>query len=227
MFFLRLAAAMAVAYLAGSVSAAIILTRLVAGTDIRTLGTGNPGTANTGRSLGAGWGALVFLWDGAKTLAPMLAAQALFFPGDTAPEAFALTAVGLAAVMGHRRPVWHGLRGGGGVACMIFVFGFFIPVETLVSLLAAVALVMLLLPRARYKFGRWVPAFAAVLTPLLAWAASALVDVPIAGRVSIGGHPWYVLVCVAAVSVFGLAVNLHTLLGDARKTGAAPELPRR
>lgn len=220
MFFLRLAAAMAVAYLLGSVSAAIILTRLVAGRDIRTLGTGNPGTANTGRSLGKGWGALVFFWDGAKTLAPMLAARALFFPADGPSEAFALTAVGLAAVMGHRRPVWHGLRGGGGVACMIFVFCFFIPVETVAALLASAVLVGLVLPHARYKFGRWVPVFAAVLTPLLAWAASALVDIPIAGRVSIGGHPWYVLVCVAAVSLFGLAVNLHTLVGDARKAAA-------
>jgi glycerol-3-phosphate acyltransferase PlsY len=41
---------------------------------------------------------------------------ALFFPADAASDAFALAAVGLAAVVGHRRPVWHRFRGGGGVA---------------------------------------------------------------------------------------------------------------
>lgn len=222
MFFLRLAVAMAAAYLVGSVNGAIILARLVAGRDIRTMGNRLPGTANVGRTLGRGWAVLVFLWDGMKALAPMLAARALFFPADAAPDAFALAAVGLAAVIGHRRPVWHGFRGGGGVASMIFVFGYFAPVETVAGLLLATALVMLLLPRAEYKFGRWLPAFAAVLVPLLAWAASALVDVPVAGRASIGGHPWYELVCVAAVSLFGVAVNLRTVIGEVRKVGARP-----
>jgi len=222
MFILELVASMAAAYLVGSVNGAIIITRLRVGRDIRTMGNRLPGTANVGRSLGRGWGALVFLWDGVKALAPMLAARALFFPADAAQDSFALTAVGLAAVVGHRKPLWHGFRGGGGVASMIFVFGYFTPVETVAGLLLATALVMLLLPRAEYKFGRWLPAFAAVLVPLLAWAASALVDIPVAGGVSIGGHPWYVLVCVAAISLFGVAVNLRTVIGEVRKVGARP-----
>ena len=179
MFILRLAAAMTAAYLAGSVNAAIILTRLLSGRDIRTMGNRNPGTANVGRSLGKGWGALVFLWDGMKALTPMLAARALFFPADAASDAFALAAVGLAAVVGHRRPVWHRFRGGGGVASLIFVFGFFIPVETVAGLLLATLIAMLLLPRAQYKFGRWVPTFFAVLAPLLTVVGSAVMHVPV------------------------------------------------
>lgn len=216
MFALRLVAAMAAAYLLGSVNAAIIVTRLRAGRDIRTMGNLNPGTANVGRSLGRGWGALVFLWDGAKALAPMLAARALFFPADAAPDAFALAAIGLAAVVGHRRPVWHAFRGGGGVASMIFVYGFFAPVETVVGFALATAIVMIVLPRARYRFGRWVPMISSVLVPLLAAGASALVDAPIAAGVSLGGHPWYVSVCVVAVSLFGATVNLPILIGEVR-----------
>jgi glycerol-3-phosphate acyltransferase PlsY len=43
------------AYLSGSVNYAIIVTRLVIGKDIRTLGNKNPGTANVGRNVGKGW----------------------------------------------------------------------------------------------------------------------------------------------------------------------------
>jgi glycerol-3-phosphate acyltransferase PlsY len=219
-FALRLAAAMAAAYVLGSVNAAIIITRLREGRDIRTLGNRNPGTANVGRSLGKGWGALVFLWDGMKALAPMLAARARFFPADAAPDAFALAAVGLAAVVGHRRPVWHEFRGGGGVASMIFVYAFFVPIETVIGLALATGLVMVLLPRAEYRFGRWVPAFFAPLAPALAAVASALMNVRIAPRVSVGGHPWYVIAAVAAVSLYGLAVNLPILIGEVRKVAS-------
>jgi glycerol-3-phosphate acyltransferase PlsY len=220
MFALRLAAALAAAYLAGSVNAAIILTRIRAGWDIRTMGTRNPGTANVGRSLGRGWGALVFFWDGMKALAPMLAARALFFPADAARDAFALAAVGLAAVVGHRRPVWHGFRGGGGVASLIFVFAFFIPVETVVALALATGVVEAFLPRAQYKFGRWVPTFFAVLAPILAVTGSAVMNVPVWPGVMIGGHPWYVHACVVAICLFGISVNLPILVAEVRKVAA-------
>jgi acyl-phosphate glycerol 3-phosphate acyltransferase len=226
MFALHLAAAMAAAYLLGSVNGAIILTRLLAGRDIRTMGNRLPGTANVGRSLGKGWGAPVFLWDGMKALAPMLAARALLYPADAAVEAFALAAVGLAAVIGHRRPLWHGFRGGGGVASMIFVTVFFAPVETIAALALATVLVMALLPRAAYKFGRWVPIFFAVIAPVLAVIGSAVVNVPVIPGVSIGGHPWYVNACVTAISLFGLSVNLPVLVGEVRKvTGRRAGLP--
>jgi glycerol-3-phosphate acyltransferase PlsY len=220
-FALRLAAAMGAAYLLGSVSAAIILTRLLSGTDIRDLGNRNPGTANVGRTFGRGWGALVFSWDGLKALAPMLAAQALLFPSDAPRDAFALAAVGIAAVLGHRHPLWHGFRGGGGVASMVFVYGFFVPVETVAGLLLATGLALALLPRARYKFGRWVPIFFSVLAPLLSAGGSALLDVPLAPRISIGGHPWHVTACVAAVSVFGVAVNIPIVIGEVRRVAGA------
>ncbi len=220
-FALRLAAAMAAAYLLGSVNAAIILTRILSGRDIRTLGNRNPGTANVGRTFGRGWGAVVFFWDGLKALVPMLAARAAFFPADAPIDAFALATVGIAAVLGHRHPVWHGLRGGGGVASMVFVYGFFVPVETVVGLLLAAGLAMVLLPRAQYKFGRWVPIFSAVLAPVLAAVGSAVLDVPVAWRVSIGGHPWYVTACVAGVSLFGVGVNVPIVIGEMRKVAAA------
>ena len=46
-----------VGYLSGSVNYAIVVTRAVAGVDIRTLGNRNPGTANVSRNVGKGWAA--------------------------------------------------------------------------------------------------------------------------------------------------------------------------
>ena len=42
------------AYLFGSLNYAVIVTRLVTGKDIRTLGNNNPGTENVGRNVGKG-----------------------------------------------------------------------------------------------------------------------------------------------------------------------------
>ena len=85
----------------------------------------------------------------------------------------------------------------------------------------ATALVLLLLPRAQYRFGRWVPTFSSVLVPCLAAGASSLVDVRLAPGVAIGGHPWHVLACLAAVSLFGVSVNLPILVGEVRKVATA------
>jgi ABC-type dipeptide/oligopeptide/nickel transport system permease subunit len=43
-----------------------------------------------------------------------------------------------------------------------------------------------------------------------------LVDVPLGDRISLGGHPWYVLVVVFAVSLFILAMNF-SFMGERLK----------
>jgi glycerol-3-phosphate acyltransferase PlsY len=96
------------AYLIGSVSFAIVLSRLAGMPDPRSYGSGNPGATNvlrSGRKLVA---ALTLAGDGGKGwLAVWLAA--LFAPGAVAYAA-------LAVFLGHLFPVFHRLRGGKGVA---------------------------------------------------------------------------------------------------------------
>ncbi len=102
-----LLAAAAVGYLTGSVSPAILVTR-ARGIDLRGVGSGNPGAANTGRALGRRWGVLVALLDAVKGLLP----AALF---GLAGHDAGLVA-GAAAVLGHvTSPLLRG-RGGKGVA---------------------------------------------------------------------------------------------------------------
>lgn len=96
------------AYLLGSVNTAVWVARS-RGVDIYSAGSGNPGASNAFRTMGKGAAALVYVGDLAKGLVPAIIASAVW----GRPEAFA---VGLFAVLGHCYPLYHGFRGGKGVA---------------------------------------------------------------------------------------------------------------
>jgi acyl-phosphate glycerol 3-phosphate acyltransferase len=205
-------AAMIVAgYLSGSVNLAIIVTRLRTGKDIRDLGNANPGTANVGRTLGRGWGALVLLGDVLKGLIPMLAARLLFFGGDGTVDILAVFAVGLAAIVGHCRPVFYGFRGGGGIAASLPVFSFFAPVEFGASMLLGALIVALFVKNVQFRIGRWIPMMFVAIAPFLTAGVNALVAVPLGEGVSIGGHPWAVPAGMLATSLVVFAFNFKLL----------------
>lgn len=99
------------AYLLGSVSFAALLVRWRAGVDLRTVGSGNLGATNAGRVLGKRGAIAVYVLDFFKGAIPVAAWRML---GDGAFEIGFLA--GIAAVVGHCFPIWHGFRGGKGVA---------------------------------------------------------------------------------------------------------------
>ncbi len=101
-------AAFALAYLIGSVDFGVILPRL-AGVDIYSAGSGNPGTSNVLRTMGRKWAAAVMLGDVAKGFVAALVGD--LWAGETAGFACMF-----AVVLGHCYPVWHRFRGGKGVA---------------------------------------------------------------------------------------------------------------
>ena len=208
---LKAAAALALGYLSGSVSYAILVTRLVLRRDIRELGNKNPGTANVARNVGKGWAAVVFFADLLKGFLPMLLVRLLLFPADTALAAFVTVAAGLAAITGHCKPVFFGFRGGGGIATAIGVYLFFVPVELFASMLVGFGLVMLFVKSTRYRFGRWTPIMFVALTPLATLALSLWVDIPLIASVSLGGHSWPVVAAVFAISIFLILMNLRVL----------------
>jgi acyl phosphate:glycerol-3-phosphate acyltransferase len=102
------------AYLLGSVSFAIVVSRLFALPDPRSYGSKNPGATNvlrTGRKAAA---VLTLLGDGGKGwLAVFATAQAT---GQTVLSGADLPLAGLAVVAGHMFPVFHRFQGGKGVA---------------------------------------------------------------------------------------------------------------
>lgn len=119
------------AYLFGSVSAAILVCRIMGLPDPRTQGSNNPGATNVLRIGGAKAkpaAAITLLGDGLKGLLPVLAAQFL----DAGP--WVLAVVGLAAFLGHLYPVFFGFKGGKGVATALGVqFGLGWPIGLCVA----------------------------------------------------------------------------------------------
>jgi glycerol-3-phosphate acyltransferase PlsY len=103
------------AYLLGSMSTAIITCRLLALTDPRSAGSGNPGATNVLRTGSKQAAAITLAGDVLKGLAPVLIAQAL----GLAERAVAV--VGLAAFIGHLYPIYYGFKGGKGVATALGV----------------------------------------------------------------------------------------------------------
>jgi glycerol-3-phosphate acyltransferase PlsY len=102
------------AYLVGSVSFAIVVSRLFALPDPRSYGSRNPGATNVLRTGKKAAAALTLLGDGGKGwLAVFAAAQAT---GQTALTGADVPLAALAVVVGHIFPVFHRFQGGKGVA---------------------------------------------------------------------------------------------------------------
>jgi len=98
------------AYFVGSVSAAVIVCRLMKLPDPRSTGSGNPGATNVLRVGGKTAAAITLAGDALKGFIPVFIAARL---GAT-PLILGLTA--LAAVLGHLFPVFFQFKGGKGVA---------------------------------------------------------------------------------------------------------------
>jgi len=100
------------AYLIGSISFAVIVSRAFGLPDPREYGSGNPGATNVLRSGRKSAAALTLLGDCAKGWIAVYAA------GQALPEAAAMAAAvaAVAVILGHMYPVFHAFRGGKGVA---------------------------------------------------------------------------------------------------------------
>ena len=115
------------AYLLGSVNGALLVGRLAGGVDIRTQGSGNAGGTNALRTQGPkfalavlaidiakGW--LAARWIGGWALPALQSADASQAAGALA---WSPAACAFAAIVGHVWPVFHGFRGGKGVATLV------------------------------------------------------------------------------------------------------------
>jgi glycerol-3-phosphate acyltransferase PlsY len=110
------------AYLVGSLSFAIIVSRAMGLQDPRTFGSRNPGATNVLRSGSKAAAIITLLLDALKGFLPVLAVKWFGKPYGLGDGTVAL--VGLAAFLGHLWPVFFRFKGGKGVATFIgVVFG--------------------------------------------------------------------------------------------------------
>ena len=119
------------AYLLGSIVGSLVVGRLRGGVDIRTQGSGNAGGTNALRTQGAAFAFWVFLIDIAKGWIAAAVVPGLEIPGIVGGadslNLWLPAVCAFAAIIGHVFPVWHGFRGGKGVATLVGAFAGFDP----------------------------------------------------------------------------------------------------
>jgi acyl phosphate:glycerol-3-phosphate acyltransferase len=147
----------ALAYLLGSLSTAILVCRALGLSDPRTQGSGNPGATNVLRLGGKPAAALTLAGDLLKGLVPVVVARWLGAPDGI------LALVALAAFLGHLYPVFFGFQGGKGVATALGVLlGLSWPA-------ALAALGTWLLMAALFRISSLSALTAAVMAPFYIW----------------------------------------------------------
>ena len=160
-----------VAYLVGSLSFAVIVSRLYGLPDPHTYGSGNPGATNvlrTGRKSAA---VFTLLGDALKGFVVVWSAR--FFAADWGLDATAIALAALAVFAGHLFPVYFGFKGGKGVATAA---GILLALSLWLGL-AVAAVWLIVLVATRYSSGSSLAAAAAapVLSGLiLGWNAIAV-----------------------------------------------------
>jgi glycerol-3-phosphate acyltransferase PlsY len=103
-----------IAYLIGSVSFAVVVSRAMKLPDPRSYGSGNPGATNvlrTGKKTAA---ALTLFGDAAKGWLAVFLTDHFF--STEVPATYKMSAVAIAVVIGHMYPVFHRFQGGKGVS---------------------------------------------------------------------------------------------------------------
>ena len=114
MTYLYASAAVVLAYLLGSLSFAVIVSRFMGLKDPRSYGSNNPGATNVLRSGNKFAAVATLLLDGLKGWLPVVLVK--WFGRDYGLEDGTLACVGLAAFLGHLYPVFFQFKGGKGVA---------------------------------------------------------------------------------------------------------------
>lgn len=170
------------AYLIGSISFAIVVSRLFSLPDPRSYGSGNPGATNVLRSGNKLAAALTLAGDGAKGwLAVWLASRLGASWGDAS---LATAGAAIAVFLGHVYPVFHHFEGGKGVATAagaalalswqvgLILAGVWLLVALLfrIASLASVVAALAAPPLALYFLGNWPEAWALFpIALLLVW----------------------------------------------------------
>lgn len=149
-----------VGYFSGSWLAAISVCRLAGVGDPRQQGSCNPGFSNVLRLYGPRLAAATLLLDALKAMPAVLGAKLMSCP------VWLQGVVGLAVLLGHSFPVWHGFRGGKAVAS---AFGVLLILVPQVALLSAVVWALLAW---RLKTAALASLVSALVAPLAcAWLA--------------------------------------------------------
>ena len=110
-----------IAYLIGSINFSIIISKKIAGFDVREKGSGNAGTTNMLRSVGKKAAAITLVCDILKGVISIVIAIIIGKIAKNFDKELLLQIAGIAVVLGHTFPIFFGFKGGKGVATSLGV----------------------------------------------------------------------------------------------------------
>ncbi|WP_420934991.1 glycerol-3-phosphate 1-O-acyltransferase PlsY [Alteromonas sp. A081] len=158
----------AVAYLFGSLSSAVLISRIFHLPDPRTAGSKNPGATNVYRLGGRVPALLVLVMDILKGTIPVYGSYFLNI------EPVLLGLIAIAACLGHIFPLYFGFKGGKAVAT---AFGAMLPIGLDLAGLLIVSWVLVVFITGYSSLGALV---AVSLAPLFTWLVKPLYTIPVA-----------------------------------------------
>lgn len=111
-----------IAYAIGSINFSVIISKKMAGFDVREKGSGNAGSTNVLRTVGKKAAILTLICDILKGIVSILIALLVgVIAGESANKAIIVEIAALAVVIGHTFPVFFNFKGGKGVATSLGV----------------------------------------------------------------------------------------------------------
>ena len=110
-----------IAYLIGSINFSVLISKKMAGFDVREKGSGNAGTTNMLRSVGKKAAAITLICDILKGVISIVIAIIVGNIVKNLDRELLLQIAGIAVVLGHTFPIFFGFKGGKGVATSLGV----------------------------------------------------------------------------------------------------------
>ena len=110
-----------IAYLIGSINFSVILSKKMAGFDVRQKGSGNAGTTNMLRSVGKKAAAITLICDILKGVVSIGIAILVGYLFNAQNKSILVQIAAIAVVIGHTFPIFFGFKGGTGVATSLGV----------------------------------------------------------------------------------------------------------
>lgn len=110
-----------IAYLIGSINFSIIISKKLAGFDVREKGSGNAGTTNMLRAVGKKAAAITLICDILKGVVAILIAMLIGKIVKNSNMALLVQIAGVAVILGHTFPIFFRFKGGKGVATSLGV----------------------------------------------------------------------------------------------------------
>ena len=189
-----------IAYLLGSISFSVIISKKIAGFDVREKGSGNAGTTNVLRTVGKKASIITLICDVLKGVVAILVAYiAGLILKDSVDKALLIQLAGLAVIIGHTFPIFFGFKGGKGIATAL---GVLLITNWNIGLICLVFALVLMIITKMVSLGSLA---AAVLFPIL------IIFMPHTSYLVDGNYIIYGIL-IAALVIFNHRANVKRLL---------------